>query len=284
MDHPAVARRDAAALTALTVQAATAAARVIRDALPRHHDLVWQHKSEFDFVSEVDLAAEHAAMERFRRELPEARFLAEETAATLPPAERDRGVTVVLDPLDGTTNFLHGVPEYAVSIAVLVDGVLTSGVVLNVPRDACYTATVGGGAWLGGQRLQVSAVTDPGRALIGTGFPFKDPADIPRYHAEMAAVMAAASGIRRPGAASIDLAWVAAGHFDGFWEPVLSPWDVAAGILLIREAGGICTDYDGAPSTASMSSIVAGNATIHPWLRGTLAAARARFDATASPR
>jgi myo-inositol-1(or 4)-monophosphatase len=278
MTQSAVGARDAASLTALARDAAYAAAAVIRDAAPRWREIVWQQKSEFDFVSAVDLAAEEAAIALIRRALPEAKFLAEETASTLTAEDRDRGITVVLDPLDGTTNFLHGVPEYAVSIAVLVDGVLTAGVVLNVPRDTCYHATVGAGAWCGDERLRVSNVSTPGTALIGTGFPFKDPADIPRYHAEMAAVMTAASGVRRPGAASIDLAWVAAGHFDGFWEPVLSPWDVAAGILLIREAGGISTDYEGRPSIAAVSSIVAGNASIQPWLVQTLAAARAQYE------
>jgi myo-inositol-1(or 4)-monophosphatase len=279
MTPSAVSPRDAAALTTLAVRAAEAAAAVIREAAPRWRDIVWQHKAAFDFVSEVDIGAERAAMAVFRAALPEVRFLAEETATGLSDAERDQGITVVLDPLDGTTNFLHGVPEYAVSVGVLVDGVPTSGVVLNVPRAQCYTATVGGGAWLGPQRLQVSGTTDVSRALIGTGFPFKDPADIPRYHAEMTAVMTATSGLRRPGAASIDLAWVAAGHFDGFWEPVLSPWDVAAGILLIHEAGGVCTDYEGQPSTASHAPIVAGNPTVQAWLRGALAEARARYEA-----
>ncbi len=278
MTHSAVGARDAAALTTLAVRAAEAAAAVIREAAPRWRDIVWRHKSAFDFVSGVDLAAEQVAMAVFRRAMPDVRFLAEETAASITPEERDRGVTVVLDPLDGTTNFLHGVPEYAVSIGVLVDGTLTSGVVLNVPRNACYRATVGAGAWCDDARLHVSSIAEPANALIGTGFPFKDPADIPRYHAEMAAVMTATSGLRRPGAASIDLAWVASGHFDGFWEPVLNPWDVAAGILLVREAGGVCTDYEGAPSVAAVSSIVAGNAVLQPWLLATLDAARARYD------
>jgi myo-inositol-1(or 4)-monophosphatase len=279
MTDSAVSPREAAALTALAVRAADAAAAVIREAAPRRRDIVWQSKSAFDFVSEVDLAAEAAALAVLRPALPEADVLAEETATSLDDQARDRGLTVVIDPLDGTTNFLHGVPEYAVSIGILVDGLPTSAVVHHVPRGAVYTATAGGGAWCGDERLRVSAITDPARALVGTGFPFKDPADIAPYHAEMAAVMVSTAGLRRPGAASIDLAWVAAGHFDDLWEPVLAPWDVAAGILLVREAGGVVTDYDGRPSTAAHAPIVAGNPALQAWLLDTLGSARREYAA-----
>jgi myo-inositol-1(or 4)-monophosphatase len=270
MTLTAVTHPDGRALLTLATAAADAAAAVIRDAAPRRRQITWQQKAEYDFVSEVDLAAEAAAMAVFRASLPYVRFFAEETASSLSDAERDTGVTVVLDPLDGTTNFLHGVPEYAVSIGVLVDGVLTAGVIHNVPRGEVFTAALGGGAWLGDERLAVSSITDPKKALVGTGFPFKHESEIPPYQAQVAKVMAAASGIRRPGAASIDLAWVAAGRFDAFWENYLSPWDVAAGILLIREAGGVATDFTGAPSQATFGPIVAGNPTMHAWLRSQL--------------
>jgi myo-inositol-1(or 4)-monophosphatase len=270
MSGTAVSHRDGAALVALAVTAAEAAAAIIREATPRRRALTWQHKSEFDFVSEVDLAAESRALAILTAALPEARILAEETAATLTPAERDAGVTIILDPLDGTTNFLHGVPEYAVSLGIMVEGQLAAGVVLNVPRGECFTAWANGGAWLGEERLSVSDITEPSKALIGTGFPFKDPTEIPAYQAQCARVMAATSGIRRPGAASIDLASVAAGRFDAFWENVLAPWDVAAGILLIREAGGIVTDFDGNPSHPTHGPIVAGNPQMHAWLQATL--------------
>jgi myo-inositol-1(or 4)-monophosphatase len=270
MTPTAVSRPDGRTLLALATRAADAAAAVIRDATPRRRQITWQHKAEFDFVSEVDLAAEATAMAVFRAALPDVRFFAEETASSLTDAERDTGVTVVLDPLDGTTNFLHGVPEYAVSIGVLVDGVITAGVVHNVPRGEVFTAHAGGGAWLGDERLAVSSITDPKKALVGTGFPFKHPDEIPPYQAQVAKVMTATSGVRRPGAASIDLSWVAAGRFDAFWENYLSPWDVAAGILLIREAGGVATDFAGAPSRAAFGPIVVGNPTMHTWLRGQL--------------
>jgi myo-inositol-1(or 4)-monophosphatase len=262
----AVTPRDGRALLALARRAADAAANVIRDAAPRRAALDWREKGAADFVTEVDLAAERRAMEVLGAAIPDAAFLAEETASTIDRERLASGVVFVLDPLDGTTNFIHGFPEYAVSIAAMVDGELTAGVILNVPRNETFLATAGGGAWLGEDRLSVSTVDRPERALIGTGFPFKHAAEIPAYVAQMSRVMAGTAGVRRPGAASIDLASVAAGRLDGFWENSLSPWDVAAGILLVREAGGVCTAIDGAPSAVAFGSIVAGNPAIHEWL------------------
>lgn len=264
-------RGDAAALLAVLREAAAEAATEIRAAAPRVRTIAWQPKvSPADFVSEVDVTAEGRIREVIARHLPEAAFLGEETASAIDPATLARGVTIVADPLDGTTNFLHGFPEYAVSIAAVVDGTLAAGVVLHVPRDEWTTATAGGGTFRGDERLTVSPITDPRRALIGTGFPFKSVEDIPPYQAQMARVMAGAAGVRRPGAASLDLASVAGGRFDAFWEMILAPWDVAAGILLVREAGGVCTDLDGAPATVAHSGIVAGSPAIHAWLLATL--------------
>ncbi len=174
-----------------------------------------------------------------------------------------------MDPLDGTTNFLHGYPQYAVSIACLVEGKLAAGVIHDVCRKRTYRAIRGGGAFEEDARLGVSAVTDPRHALIGTGFPFKALNLLHIYLSQFAAVSGAASGIRRAGAAALDLADVAAGRLDGFWELHLASWDIAAGTLLIREAGGIVTRPDGAAdvlSSQSNGSIVAGNAAIHRWL------------------
>jgi myo-inositol-1(or 4)-monophosphatase len=171
-----------------------------------------------------------------------------------------------VDPLDGTTNFLHGVPGYAVSIAAAVDGVLEVGVVLELPSLRTFRASRGGGAWLGEQRLRVSAITSPADALIGTGFPFTDFTTLDQYMAQLRRVMQATSGVRRPGAAALDLASVAAGSFDGFWEQRLSAWDIAAGIVLVREAGGLVTDFAGRDLGVEHSSVVAGNPAIHQWL------------------
>jgi myo-inositol-1(or 4)-monophosphatase len=256
-----------ARLLDLCVRAAAAAAQVIRDAAPDARTLDWRSKGPTDFVSEVDLAAEAQILSLMATELPTASVLAEETAADL-RAERVReGLTVVIDPLDGTTNFLHGYPEYAVSIAVLRDGEPVAAVVHDVPASEVFTATAGGGCFLNGAPCAVSAIDDPQRALIGTGFPFKDATDIEPYHRQMAAVMAVVSGVRRPGAASLDLASVAAGRFDGFWEMQLAAWDFAAGVLLVREAGGIATDLKGARLMAhGPSSVLAGNPAMHGWL------------------
>lgn len=258
---------DLRPLLDLVVRAARDAAGVIREAAPRVRTLDWQSKGPADFVSEVDLAAEARILALVRKELPEATVLAEETAADVSPESLRSGVAVVVDPLDGTTNFLHGYPEYAVSIALLFDGEPVVAVVHDVPGDERFTATAGGGCHLNGLPCRVSAITDPRRALIGTGFPFKDASDIAPYQAQMSRVMAGVSGVRRPGAASIDLASVACGRFDAFWETALSPWDFAAGMLLVREAGGLATTLEGEPLPATRaSSVLAGNPAMHAWL------------------
>ena len=277
----AVTPKDGRALLSLMTRAAEAAAHVIRDATPRRAALEWEEKGVADFVTEVDRDAESRAVEIIRMQEPQAEFLAEESAnqssiATLQSRLENRhspnriSPLFVIDPLDGTTNFLHGLPEYAVSIAAMVGGQLAAAIVLNVPRNECFTAISGIGAWLGDAPMHVSAIKNPQRALIGTGFPFKTPSDIPHYLPQIAKVMEATSGVRRPGAASIDLAHVAAGRLDGFWENYLSPWDVAAGILLIREAGGVCTDAAGKDSSVAFGGIVAGNPVIHEWLLRTI--------------
>jgi myo-inositol-1(or 4)-monophosphatase len=176
------------------------------------------------------------------------------------------GLVWIVDPLDGTTNFLHGIPSYAVSIAAAQNAVLQAGVVLHVPRNEIYSASRGGGAWLGNQRLSVSTIAVPEFSLIGTGFPFRDLARLEQYQTQFARVARATSGIRRAGAAALDLADVAAGRFDGFWEQRLSAWDIAAGALLIREAGGIITDFSGRDIGIEHSGVVAGNPAIHAWL------------------
>ena len=247
-------------------EAAAVAAEVIRDGARRRESIVWREKAATDFVSEIDTTAEARILEVLLGRVPGAAILAEESASTLAAERRARGVTFVVDPLDGTTNFLHGVPEYAVSIAALVDDELVAGVVLQVPRDEWYTATRGGGAWCNGRRLQVSTIAEPGRALIATGFPFMHGDDLERYIGQMRRLMTHTAGLRRPGSASLDLAGVACGQFDGFWENRLAPWDIAAGILLVREAGGIVTDLSGAPCLVATTSLLAANPAMHQWL------------------
>lgn len=227
----------------------------------------WTEKSRHDFVTQVDREAEELIAETLTGLVPGTVVVGEE----LSPAAEYRGEIVwVVDPLDGTTNYLHGYPQYAISIGALVDGVLSLGVVHDVARDVAYRAALGQGAWCGGTRLAVSSLADPSRALVGTGFPFKHLEGMERYLRQFAAVMRTTSGIRRAGSAALDLADVAAGRFDAFWELHLAPWDVAAGVMLIREAGGVVTTLEGGANVLGHGSIVAGNATLHRWLTDLL--------------
>jgi myo-inositol-1(or 4)-monophosphatase len=226
----------------------------------------WILKGRRDFVTEVDRTAEGIIRTVLQDGAPDAHVIGEE----LSPEVLTHGLVWVVDPLDGTTNFLHGYPSYAVSIAAAIDGVLQVGVVHHVPHQETYYATRGGGAWLGNRRLQVSEIDDPEFALVGTGFPFRDLSGLPQYQEQFGRVAAGTSGIRRPGAAALDLADVAAGRFDGFWEQHLSAWDIAAGTLLIREAGGIVTDFTGRDVGVEHTGVVAGNPRIHEWLLAIL--------------
>lgn len=227
----------------------------------------WQEKSRADFVSEVDVGAESRIAEILHARFPEARILGEELT---PTATRSDGLTFIVDPLDGTTNFLHGYPEYAVSIGALQGDALLAGVVLEIPQNVTYAASAGGGAFRDGERLSVSSISDPGRALIGTGFPFKHPEHVAPYLPQIARIVAATAGVRRAGSAALDLAHVACGHFDAFWELMLAPWDIAAGILLVREAGGRVTDLDGAEATPSHTPLLASNSVLHDWMQAQI--------------
>ena len=226
----------------------------------------WTLKGSRDFVTEVDRTAERMIADTLLAAEPGARLVGEE----LSPAVITDGLIWIVDPLDGTTNFLHGFPSYAVSIAAALDGVLQAGVVLQVPYNEIYFASRGGGSWIGDRRLAVSTIEEPEFALIGTGFPFRAMSRLEEYQRQFGRVARATSGIRRPGAAALDLAYVAAGRFDGFWEQQLSAWDIAAGTLLIREAGGSVTDFSGRDIGIEHTGVVAGNPAIHAWLIETL--------------
>jgi myo-inositol-1(or 4)-monophosphatase len=258
------ARKMPSANDLVHVATATAeqAARYLRSAVGPRNPSSWDAKGRADWATEVDRTSEAIIAEALTRAEPGSTIVGEE----LSPTVVTRGLVWIVDPLDGTTNFLHGFPAYAVSIAAAVDGVLEAGVVHHVPLNRISHATRGGGAWENGARLAVSAITDPGHALIGTGVPFRDFARLDEYLAQFARITQGVTGIRRPGSASLDLSDVAAGRFDGFWEQRLAPWDVAAGTLLVREAGGRVTDYAGRDIGIDHSEIVAGNPPIHAWL------------------
>ena len=253
---------DSRALLATCVAAAVRAADVVRAAAETLKEIHWEVKGPSDFVSRVDREAETALAEVIAQRHPDAVLIAEENS----PKAKPGSLTFIADPLDGTTNFLHGFPWYAVSIGVLVDGQHTAGVVLNVANGDLFTAARGSGARRNGQPIHVSTIEDPGRALLGTGFPFKHREGIQPYLKVLPKLMETAAGLRRAGAASLDLCDVACGRYDAFWEYQLAPWDVAAGILIIHEAGGIVTDLDGNPPPLTHGPIVAGNRKMHAWL------------------
>jgi myo-inositol-1(or 4)-monophosphatase len=252
------------------VAAARGAADVIRVRAPGAATLVWEEKSPSDFVSAVDRAAEQRIGELLDALVPEARLVGEEGTPDI--SALANGVVFVADPLDGTTNFLHGFPAYAVSIAALVDGELRAAAILDVTRDELFTATAGGGARCDDRPIRVSSLQQPSRALVGTGFPFKHRALIELYVRQLPGILAATAGIRRAGSAALDLASVASGRFDCFWELMLAPWDMAAGLLIVREAGGVVTDLQGEPATIAHGGLVAGNPDMHRWLLAQITA------------
>ena len=266
--HPGPAAQDLALLREIEAVAQTAAS-FIRSQDDQRDALRWDIKGESDFVSIVDRGAEAIIRDLLAPPGRDVTFIGEESAPDTIIV--GSGVTFIVDPLDGTTNYLHGFPAYAVSIGALVDGELAAGVVVDVPRGECYTAVRNGGAFRGGQPIRVSAITDPSLSLIATGMPFRKPEQIARYLAQLPKVLLTTSGIRRAGAAAIDLAHVACGRVDAFWELRLAPWDVAAGLLLVREAGGIVSDFEGVPSQPAFAGLVAGNPAMHAWLLSTIA-------------
>ncbi len=226
----------------------------------------WSEKADVDWVSHVDREAERRIVDRIRRDFPDHDFLAEEgtvARAALNGAGGPPDWLWIVDPLDGTTNYLHRYPFHAASVAVLQRGELVAGAVVAAATGEEWTAVKGGGACLNGEPIRVSAIDDMRRALIGTGFPFRVHDLIPGHLRQLDAVLRRTSGVRRGGAAAIDLCHVASGWLDGFWELVLSPWDVAAGVLMIREAGGVVTDVDGHADVLAGPSVLAGNPAIH---------------------
>jgi myo-inositol-1(or 4)-monophosphatase len=206
-----------------------------------------------------------------QRARPGYTFLAEESGLIEGPAKTHR---FIIDPLDGTTNFLHAIPHFAISIGLEREGQLASAVVYNPVTDDMFTAEKSHGAYLNDKRLRVAARKSLPESLIATGIPFLGKEGHEHYLKELQAVMGATSGVRRFGAAALDLAYVAAGRFDGFWERGLKPWDVAAGMLLVREAGGFVSDLDGGERALETGHILAANDTLHPMLLKLLKAAR----------
>jgi myo-inositol-1(or 4)-monophosphatase len=232
----------------------------------RIDSLTITEKQVNDYVSEVDRASEIAIIDIIRRAYPSHAILAEETGQ-----HSGDDYEWIIDPLDGTTNYLHGFPQFAVSIALRHKGILESAVVYDPVHDEMFTASRGEGALLNDRRLRINDQPTLQGALIGTGIPFRDQRYIDAYLAMLKAVVKDTAGIRRPGSAALDFAYLAAGRFDGFWELGLSAWDFAAGVLLVHEAGGTVTDIRGGGQYFKNGNVVAGGMKLHKALLQRLA-------------
>ena len=259
----------------VAIKAARSAGNIINRASLNLERLQVARKQQNDFVTEVDQVAENAIIEVLREAYPSHHILAEEIGylnglgESLGPLTFAQAMQQavpgqdhylwVIDPLDGTTNFIHGFPQFAVSIGLLVNGVIQQAVIYDPTRDELFTATKGSGAYLNHRRLRVAAQIRLADCLIGTGFPFRDDQDLDGYLKLFKTISRSCAGLRRPGAAALDLAYVAAGRLDAFFEGDLKPWDMVAGVLLIQEAGGLIGTYAGEEGYLSTGQIMAAN-------------------------
>ncbi len=251
-------------MKALLVKAARQAGQLLLEM--RDKGVVVNFKGEVDLVTEADLAAEKLIVDMISRQFPSHDIVAEELGAS----SRGSDHRWIIDPLDGTTNFSHGLPWFAVSIGFEVRRELMLGVVFNPCNDEFFMAERGGGATLNGQSIAVSSIEQLDRALLATGFPYDRKQSSVNNYDHFINFQQAAQACRRPGAASLDLACLAAGRFDGYWEMKLKPWDVAAGVLLVEEAGGRVTDFDGAHMPLDRAECLASNGRIHAAMQAVL--------------
>jgi myo-inositol-1(or 4)-monophosphatase len=248
------------ALNVMTAAARKAGRGLIRD-FGELENLQVSMKGPGDFVTAADKRTEGILVAELKKARPGYPFLLEESGAIDGPDKTHR---FIIDPLDGTTNFMHGIPHFAISIALERDGQLVSGVIFNPVTDEMFVAEKGQGAYLNDKRLRVAARKQIRDTLSATGIPFIGKDGHARFLAELGAVMGASTGVRRFGSAALDLAWLAAGRYDAYWERGLNPWDVAAGILMVREAGGVVSDMNGGEKALETGEILAANDTLHP--------------------
>ena len=247
------------------IKAARRAGSVILRSMDRLDSIQIQTKEKNDFVSEVDRNAEAEIIQILRHAYPNHAILAEENGTI-----DGNDFQWIIDPLDGTTNYLYGFPVFAVSIALAHKGELVQAVVYDPLRDELFTAGRGDGAMLNNRRLRTTARKGLDAALLGTGFPFKSQEYLEPYIDTFRALVPETAGIRRAGSAAIDLAYVAAGRLDGIWEFALNPWDMAAGALLVSEAGGVCTDFGGGSDYLQSGNIVAGGLQVQQAILNTI--------------
>jgi myo-inositol-1(or 4)-monophosphatase len=266
----------------IAVKAARRAGTVINRGARDLDLLTVTSKGPKDFVSEIDREAERQIVETLLTAYPDHAILAEEGTAKGDNAAAEN--VWIIDPLDGTTNFLHGFPQYCVSIALAHKGQVTQAVIYDPCRNDLFTATRGRGAFLNDRRMRVSRRAHLRDCLIGTGFPFRDGSYLDTYLGMMKTMIESTAGLRRPGAAALDLAYVAAGFYDGFWEVGLNPWDVAAGSLLVQESGGLIGDLSGEGDFLHGGQVIAANPKVFAQMIATLAPYRAEIAGKRPPR
>ncbi|GJM07819.1 MAG: inositol monophosphatase [Lysobacteraceae bacterium] len=239
----------------IAVSAARKAGRTILRLMNRRDSLSVAEKQRHDYVSEADRAAEAEIIYEIQRHFPDHGFLAEESGA-----QGNDQYQWIIDPLDGTANFLYGIPHFSISLALRAEGRMVVAVIYDPVKEELFTATRGSGAFLNDHRIRVGRCTGVNGAILATGFPFRNPDGMSDYLARFGRLFdAGCQDMRRAGSAALDLAYVAAGRVDGFWESGLKPWDIAAGSLLVREAGGTVMDYSGGTGYLDNGDIVAGN-------------------------
>ena len=242
------------------IQAARKAARNVKRDYGEVDQLQVSHKGPADFVTAADIRTEKILTESLSNARPEYGFLSEELGEV---KGTDNNYRWIIDPIDGTTNFIHGIPHFAISIALEENGALIAGVIYEPINDQMFWAERGNGAWINDRRLRVSARKRMSESIFATGIPFLGRGDHKVFLRQIEAIMAVSAGIRRFGSAALDLAYVAAGRFDGFWETNLKPWDIAAGILIVREAGGMVSGTKGREDMLATGCIVAANPYLH---------------------
>jgi myo-inositol-1(or 4)-monophosphatase len=260
------------ALLNVMVQAATKAGRTLKRDFGEVERLQVSLKGPGNFVSAADRRAEEILRQELAKARPGYGFLGEESGRH---EGSDKTHTWIVDPLDGTTNFLHGIPQFSVAIALQREDTIVAGLVYNPVLDELFTAERGKGAFLNDRRLRVAARRRLADAVVACGLPHHGRGDLDLFRQEAAAVMEKVAGLRRFGSAALDLAWIAAGRFDAYWERNLSPWDMAAGLILVREAGGFVTDLEGGDAIFATGNVIAGNEALHGELLQTLRTAAA---------
>ena len=248
MQHP---------LINIATQAARAASRIILRYFDQLEKVEINEKSRNDFVTNVDHLAEAEIIAVIEKAYPNHSIIAEESGTQT--KDNPENITWIIDPLDGTANFSRGLPHFSISIAIKKNNELEAGLIYDPIRNELFTALKGSGAFLDRRRIRVSTIKSLDQALLGTGFPFRDPHHTTPYMNTFKHIFPQCSGLRRAGSAALDLAYIAAGRLDGFWEPSLKEWDIAAGALMIQEAGGMICDFNGQETFLETGSVIAGN-------------------------